>query len=214
MSFTLCGFLVFKDKIVKGTVVIENQKIIDIQTGFSSAHPNHKHQYILPGLIEVHGHLREPGMTQKEDVPHGTKAAVAGGFTTIIDMPNTNPPTTEIERLHEKMKSIYPNRSYADYAFFMGASSNSIDELEKVDPKEIVGIKVFMAGHETTPTTIPDDETLEKIFKLAAKRNILVGVHAEDQDLINYFNKKFGKRTDAAVRSIVRPHKDVAVAVA
>src|SRR3989344_6995464 len=101
MSLRLCGYLVLKKKKVKGTIVIKNQKIIDIQTGFSSTHPSHKHQYILPGLIEVHGHLREPGMAQKEDVPHGTRAAIAGGVTAIIDMPNTNPPTTTIKLLKE-----------------------------------------------------------------------------------------------------------------
>lgn len=211
MSLTLSGSLVLKNKIVKGTVVIENQKIIDIQTGFSSTHTS-KDQYILPGLIEVHGHLREPGMAQKEDVPHGTRAALAGGVTAIIDMPNTNPPTTTIKLLKEKKEKIYTNRSYTDYAFFIGAAKDSLDQLKMVNPKEIVGIKVFMAGHETTPTVISDDKTLAKIFAIAAKRNIIVAIHAEDQDLINKYNTLYQKtgRTDPLLWSKIRP-KDVAI---
>ncbi len=231
MPLSINGSLVLPNKIIKGTITVENGKITDIYSSSESGEDGEsrssndnssrsaqtieydkKGLYILPGLIEIHGHMREPGLTQKEDIPHGTKAALAGGFTTIIDMPNTNPPTTTIERLHEKMEKIYPNRSYADYAFFMGASSNSIDELEKVDHKEIVGIKVFMAGHEPTPTTIPDDETLEKIMAIAAKKNLLVAVHAEDQELINKYNSLFKKtgRTDAALWSEIRP-KDVVI---
>lgn len=213
MSFTLSGSIVFKDKIVKGTIVIKNQKIVDIQTGFSSTHTSkHKQQYILPGLIEIHGHLREPGMTQKEDVPHGTRAALAGGVTTIIDMPNTNPPTTTIKLLKEKQELIYKDRSYTDYAFFMGVAKDSLDQLKMVNPKEIVGIKVFMAGHETTPTVIPDDETLSKIFAIAAKRNIVVAVHAEDQNLISKYNAFYQKtgRSDPGLWSKIRP-KDVVI---
>lgn len=215
MSFTLCGSLVFKDKIVEGTIVIKNQKIIDIQTGFSSTHPNHKHRYILPGLIEVHGHLREPGMAQKEDVPHGTRAAIAGGVTAIIDMPNTNPPTTTIKLLKEKKEKIYKDRAYTDYAFFMGVAKDSLDQLKMVNPKEIVGIKVFMAGHETTPSVVPDDETLSKIFAIAAKRNMIVAVHAEDQNLIIKYDLLYKKagRSDPSLWSKIRPKNVVIKAV-
>lgn len=213
MSLALSGSIVLKDKIVKGTVVIENQKIVDIQTGFSPKHTSkHKDRYILPGLIEVHGHLREPGMAQKEDVPHGTRAALAGGVTTIIDMPNTNPPTTTIKLLKEKEEKIYKDRAYTDYAFFMGVAKDSLDQLKMVNPKEIVGIKVFMAGHETTPSVIPDDKTLSKIFAIAAKRNIVVAVHAEDQNLINKYDALYKKtgRTNPSLWSEIRP-KDVVI---
>lgn len=173
-------------------------------------------RYILPGLIEVHGHMREPGMAQKEDVPHGTRAALAGGFTAIIDMPNTNPPTTTVARLTEKIEAIYPGRSYTDYAFFMGVSNDSIAELEHVDPQTIVGVKVFMAGHETTPTTIPDDKTLGRIAQILARRRIMLAVHAEDQWLINYYNSRYRPtgRTDPALWSEIRPLPVVATAAA
>lgn len=171
--------------------------------------------YVLPGLIEVHGHMREPGLTEKEDVPHGTRAAIAGGFTTIIDMPNTKPPTTTVVLLKEKITKIYPGRSYTDYAFFIGASKDSLDELKKVNKDDIVGVKVFMAGHETTPTTIPDDETLGEIFQILAKRNILFALHAEDQYLINYYTKKYKQSgsNDTSVWSKARPKEVVVTAV-
>lgn len=173
-------------------------------------------RYVLPGLIEVHGHMREPGMTAKEDVPHGTMAALAGGFTTIIDMPNTDPPTTTAKLVDDKLNKIYPGRSYTDYAIWMGVSNDHIGEISKIDKDKICGIKIFMAGHETVPTTIPDDKTLGKIFKIAAKRNILVALHTEDQSLVNYYTDKYTKLgiTSSDIWSKMRPMSVVATAVA
>ncbi len=233
------GKIVTPEKIITGDILIEDGKIKEIidrsnvegstlkffdgkqQTAknlMSSPFQvvDAKGKYILPGLIEVHGHLREPGFEQKEDIPHGTRAGIAGGFTTVIDMPNTKPPTTTVALLQDKIKKIYPGRSYIDYAFFMGVASDKLDELKKVNPKDIVGVKVFMAGHETVPTTIPDDVTLGKIIEILAKRNILLAVHAEDQWLINYYNNEFKKtgRSDAALWSEIRPTTVVASAVA
>lgn len=214
-TLTISGSIVNPEKIFKGTITTTNGKITHIQKGIQKSDFNFKDNYILPGLIEVHGHLREPGFEQKEDVPHGTRAALAGGFTTIIDMPNTNPPTTTVELLEQKQNKIYPHRCYVDYSFFMGVSKDHLDELEKVDPQTIVGIKVFTAGHETTPTTIPDDHTLEKLVAICSKRNILLAVHAEDQYLINGLNEKYKKtnRTDPALWSEIRPKKVVVNAV-
>ncbi len=233
------GRIVTPEKIIEGDILIEDGKIKEIidrskvkgsTTKFFDGKQqtaknllssplqiiDAKEKYILPGLIEVHGHLREPGFEQKEDIPHGTRAGIAGGFTTVIDMPNTKPPTTTVSLLQDKIKKIYPGRSYVDYAFFMGVASDKLDELKKVNPKDIVGVKVFMAGHETTPTTVPDDVTLGKIIKILAKRNIVLAVHAEDQWLINYYNSEFKKtgRTDASLWSEIRPTVVVASAAA
>jgi dihydroorotase (multifunctional complex type) len=220
------GKIVTSEKIIEGDILIEDGIIKDLIPKFfdgkqqtaknlvSSSFKtiDAKGKYILPGLIEVHGHMREPGLTHKEDVGTGTKAALAGGVTTIIDMPNTKPPTVTVDLLQEKIHKIYPNRSYTDYAFFMGAASDKLDELKKVNPKDIAGVKVFTAGHETTPTTIPDDLTLGKVIDILAKRNILLAVHAEDQYLINEYNSKFKKtgRTDAALWSEIRGTEVVA----
>ncbi len=215
------GKIVTRSQILHGDVIIENEKIKKIILDKGSGQVkgevyDARGSYILPGLIEVHGHMREPGLTTKEDIPHGTRAAVAGGFTTIIDMPNTKPPTTTVKLLREKIEKIYPHRSYTDYAFFLGVGSDSLGQLEKVNPRWIAGVKVFTAGHETTPTTIPDDKTLAKIFKALSKRGILLAVHAEDQWLINYYNEVYKKtgRTDAALWSEIRPTTVVAAAAA
>jgi len=216
-SFSVFGSVVLPDKIFKGTIFVTNGIITKVQkTDFPpKGSINYSDKYILPGLIEVHGHLREPGMTQKEDIPHGTRAAIAGGFTTIIDMPNTNPPTITIKLLNQKINKIYKNRSYIDYAFFFGVAKDMLGEVSKVSKKNIVGLKLFMAGHETTPTTIPDDIILEKVFKIAKKRDLLLALHAEDQDLVDYYNKRFKKtgRTDPALWSELRPKPVVIKAV-
>lgn len=212
------GQIVTPGKIINGDILIEDGKIREIGNKNISVDEviDAKGKYILPGLVEVHGHLREPGFEQKEDIPHGTRAGIAGGFTTVIDMPNTKPPTTTVSLLQDKIKKIYPDRSYIDYAFFMGASKDHLKELEKVDKHDIIGVKVFMAGHETVPTTIPDDKTLGKVFEILAKRGIKIAVHAEDQWLINYYNEVFKKagRSDAASWSEVRPTVVVASAAA
>lgn len=216
--------IVTPKKIFDGSIVVGRLgKIENIISGsidsFDGEMIDVKGNYVLPGMVEVHGHLREPaespGFSEKGDVPHETRAALAGGVTTVFDMPNSSPPTTTVKRLREKIEKIYPGRSFADYAFWMGASRDHIDELEKVDPKEIVGDKVFMAGHETSPATIPDDETLKKIFEILTRRGILVAVHAEDQELVNSLTKKFKDlgKTDASIWSQARPKEVTTQAV-
>ena len=215
------GKIVTPSKVFLGNIIINEkgkiEKITESMIGnFKGEVVDAKSQYLMPGLVEVHGHLREPGFEDREDVPHGTSAAAAGGFTSILDMPNTKPPTVTVDLLKEKINKIYKKRSYVDYAFFMGVSSDKLGEIKKVNPKDIVGIKVFMAGHETTPTTIPDDLTLKKIMEICSRRKMLLAVHAEDQWLINYYEKEFKKtgRSDASLWSEIRPTAVVASAAA
>ena len=121
--------IVTSEKIIEGNILIEDGIIKDLKPNLKSSSAetiNAQGKYILPGLVEVHGHLREPGFEQKEDIPHGTRAGIAGGFTSVIDMPNTKPPTTTVALLQDKIKKIYPGRSYIDYAFFMGVSKEGI----------------------------------------------------------------------------------------
>lgn len=215
MRFSILGCLVLPQTVFDANIVVDHGKIVEINKGFFPSTKNvfdYRGSFILPGLIEVHGHFREPGMTHKEDILHGTAAALAGGFTTVIDMPNTNPPTITQELLYEKIK-LYSSRSYTDYAFFLGVAKDSLQEIDNINPKTILGIKVFMAGHETTPTTIPDDETLGKILNIAHKLNLLVAIHAEDQRLINLYTIKYKNKTDPSVWSKARPKEVVIEAV-
>lgn len=177
--------IVTPTKIIHGSVSFSDGKITNIAPGKSKEKNafDANGQYVLPGLIETHGHFREPGFEHKEDIPHGTRAGLAGGFTTVFDMPNTKPPTTTVKLLREQI-ARYKEKSFCDFAINFGASVEDIPELEKVDPKEITGVKVFTAGHQTTPTTIPKLSDQAKIWEIAARRKFPVLVHAENQDLV------------------------------
>src|SRR5579872_1875958 len=104
MPTTITGSIVTPTGIIEGTLAIVDGKIAHVSEGFA-IDPTHDYsgKYVLPGLMETHGHLREPGLEYKEDIPHGSRAALAGGFTTIFDMPNTRPPTTTRERVKEQI---------------------------------------------------------------------------------------------------------------
>src|SRR5947209_10912071 len=191
MSTILSGSIVLPDRIIEGTLAVAQGKIERITEGFSEdAIYDFRGKYLLPGLIEVHGHLREPGLDYKEDIPHGSRAGLAGGFTTIFDMPNTRPPTTTAARVKEQI-ARYTGRCYTDFAINMGTSLQDIDELKHVDRELITGIKVFTAGHATTPTTIPHLSDIARIFEIAGERKIMALLHAENQELVNYFTQKY-----------------------
>src|SRR5205807_5792237 len=166
MSTTLSGSIVLPDRIIEGTLEVAQGKIERITEGFSEdATYDFRGKYILPGLIEVHGHLREPGLEYKEDIPHGTRAGLAGGYTTIFDMPNTMPPTTTVSRVKDQI-ARYTDRSYTDFAINMGASVEDIGELKKVNKEMITAVKIFAAGHATTPTTVRHLSDIARIFEI------------------------------------------------
>jgi dihydroorotase len=193
MSTTLLGSIVLPDRIVQGTLSIANGKIERIVDGFSadvSQCYDFRGQYLLPGLIEVHGHMREPGLEYKEDIPHGTRAGLAGGYTTILDMPNVKPPTTTIARLEEQI-ARYTDRSYTDFAINMGVARDDIDELNRVDTDKITGVKMFAAGHGTALTTIAHLSDQARIFEILGARGIMAIIHAENQELVDYFTHHY-----------------------
>lgn len=191
MSTTLIGSLVLPDNIIQGTIYITNGKIERIEEGCVQD-PTHdfRGQYLLPGLLEVHGHLREPGLEYKEDIAHGSRAALAGGYTTIFDMPNTKPPTTTVARVTEQIQR-YEQKSYTDFAINMGTSLEDSDELKCIDTSLITGVKIFAAGHATTPTTIAHISDIARIFEILGERTIMALVHAENQELVDYFTHHY-----------------------
>ncbi len=189
MSLKLMGAIVLPDRIMQGTITITCEKIERIEEGFADQSGDvldFRGKYLLPGLIEVHGHMREPGLAYKEDIAHGTRAGLAGGYTTILDMPNTRPPTTTLARLQEQI-ARYTGQSYCDFAINMGTARDDIAVLKTVDKDLITGVKIFAAGHATTPTTIPHLSDLARIFEILGERGIMAIVHAENQELIDYF---------------------------
>ena len=211
MPTLLMGSIVMPDRIIEGTIHIDDGKIASIAEGFppiiedSEQVYDFRGQYLLPGLIETHGHMREPGLEYKEDIPHGTRAALAGGYTTILDMPNTRPPTTTVARLHEQIDR-YTGRAYTDFGINMGVSLEDIEELRAVDPALITGVKLFAAGHATATTTISRISDIARVFEILGQRGLIALVHAENQELVDYFTRKYRElgRNDPAAWSEAR----------
>ncbi len=146
----------------------------------------------LPGLVDPHVHLREPGATQKEDFETGTKAAIAGGFTTVLDMPNNPIPTTTAEALRQKM-DLAKGRIYSDVGFHFGASKESIQYFAEVED-QVFGLKLYM-NHTTGELLIEDDQILEEVFSTWTKEKPIL-VHAEGETLQKALSlaNKFGNK--------------------
>lgn len=136
---------------------------------------------LLPGVIDDQVHFRDPGLTHKGDIHSESKAAVAGGVTSFMDMPNTKPQTTTIELLEEKYKTG-AEKSLANYSFFMGATNENLNELKKVDPHTVPGVKLFM-GSSTGNMLVDDEKTLSAIF---AETPTLISTHCEDEATIQH----------------------------
>jgi len=135
--------------------------------------------YLVPGIIDDQVHFREPGLTHKGDIASESRAAVAGGVTSFMEMPNTNPQTVTQELLDQKYQRA-AEVSPANFSFYMGATNNNLDEVLKTDPSKVCGIKVFM-GSSTGNMLVDDEKTLSEIFKNAPT---LVATHCEDETTI------------------------------
>ncbi|MBI9067822.1 MAG: dihydroorotase [Salinivirgaceae bacterium] len=140
----------------------------------------------IPGIIDDQVHFREPGLTHKGDIQSESKAAIAGGVTSLMEMPNTNPQTTTQDALSQKFE-IGANKSYANYSFYLGATNNNLKEIIKTDPKNVCGIKVFM-GASTGNMLVDDKKTLEGIF---AEAPCLIATHCEDEKTIKANLEKY-----------------------
>jgi len=165
-----------------------------------------RHLTILPGLIDPHVHFRVPGLDYKEDWRTAATAAIAGGYTTVFDMPNTIPPTITQALLLEKQAII--DQQLAEigiplrYHLFFGADKSHLDQIPLVK-ETVIGIKVFM-GCSTGNLVIDDDESLHAVFSLAASNNMLVAVHAEDEQLMHQRKHLFKNAKDYSVHSQIR----------
>lgn len=138
-------------------------------------------KYLIPGIIDEHVHFREPGLTYKADIYTESRAAVAGGVTSFMDMPNTVPQTTTQELLQQKF-DLAAEKSLANYSFYLGATNDNLAEVAKTDPKRVCGIKLFM-GSSTGNMLVDNDMVLERLFKEAP---CLIAAHCEDEELIRH----------------------------
>jgi dihydroorotase len=142
--------------------------------------------WLLPGVIDDQVHFREPGLTHKGDIASESRAAIAGGVTSFMEMPNTNPQTVTVEALEQKFE-LGAQKSYANYSFYMGAANDNMEELRKIDPEKVCGIKIFM-GSSTGNMLVDDKKTLEIIF---AEVNMLIAVHCEKEEIIKANIEKY-----------------------
>ncbi|WP_179343324.1 dihydroorotase [Winogradskyella ursingii] len=176
--------IVNEGKIVEGDILIEDQliKSIDSSISVKSSDINVidvEGNYVLPGMIDDQVHFREPGLTHKANIETESKAALAGGITSFIEMPNTSPQTTTVEKLEEKF-AIAANSSYANYSFMFGGTNDNLDEILKVDTKTVAGLKLFL-GSSTGNMLVDNPETIEKIF---SSTDMVISVHCEDEATI------------------------------
>lgn len=163
-------------------------------------------KWLLPGIIDDQVHFRDPGHTHKADLYTESRAAVAGGVTSFMEMPNTVPNTLTQELLEEKYK-MASEKSLANYSFYMGASNDNLSEIVKTDPRNVCGIKVFM-GASTGNMLVDKAETLEGIFRDAPT---LVAVHCEDEATIRInteaMRKKYGEDVPVEMHPHIRNHE-------
>ena len=180
--------LVNEGKIYQSDVLIENQKIKKIApkiTIDADQIIDAKGLHLFPGVIDDQVHFREPGLTHKGTIYTESKAAVAGGITSFMEMPNTNPQVLTQELLEDKYQ-IASKTSLANYSFFMGASNDNLEEVLKTNPKNVGAIKIFM-GSSTGNMLVDNKNVLEEIF---SKSPMLIAVHCEDETIIQENSNK------------------------
>ncbi|MDX9748402.1 MAG: dihydroorotase [Paludibacter sp.] len=177
--------LINEDRIYRASVVVDGQLIKEICEGneVPSVHCDEvtdaEGLWLLPGVIDDQVHFREPGLTHKADLHTESRAAAAGGVTSFMEMPNTMPLTITIEALEDKYR-LGAEKSVVNYSFYMGATNSNLDEIRKVNPEEVCGVKVFM-GSSTGNMLVDNLETLSGIF---SEVPMLIATHCEDEDTI------------------------------
>lgn len=177
--------IVNEGKITVSDILIGNQRILKIAQGidnkYNAREINGENKYLLPGIIDDQVHFREPGLTHKANIHSESMAAVAGGTTSFMEMPNTKPPALTQELLEEKY-SIAANSAVANYSFFMGTSNDNADEVLKTnDNKEnVCGVKIFM-GSSTGNMLVDNHLSLDRIFR---ESELLIATHCEDERII------------------------------
>lgn len=203
------GTLVNENRIFQADILIENDRISCISERLSEeAWENAEITdatglFVIPGVIDDQVHFREPGLTHKGDIAEGSRAAAAGGVTSFMDMPNVVPPTTTLKRLEEKQE-IARRNSAVNYSFYLGATSDNMDEIRNIDPHTTCGLKVFM-GSSTGNMLIDKLESLEKIF---SESPLLIATHCEDTPIINrnlaLYKEQYGDDIPAEYHPLIR----------
>lgn len=198
---TFTGDLLTQDEYIKSVglpgsfPVPENTQIIDA-TGL----------ILIPGVIDDQVHFREPGLTHKGEIHTESRAAVAGGVTSFMEMPNTVPQTTTITALNDK-EAIAAERSFANYTFFFGATNSNIEEIKALDPRAVCGIKLFM-GSSTGNMLVDNESSLRQLFSTTP---LPVAAHCEDEMIIrknsSFYLEKYGDDVPIKMHPLIRNHE-------
>jgi len=190
--------LVDEGKILESDVLVKNQRIEKIASKIT---PEGKvkvidagGQFLLPGVIDDQVHFREPGLTHKADIYSESRAAVAGGITSFMEMPNTVPNTTTQELLAAKYE-LGKKSALANYSFYFGATNDNLEEVLKTNRRNVCGVKVFM-GSSTGNMLVDDQKTLEGIF---SKVDLLIATHCEDEAIIRHNSEVYKRKYGEAV---------------
>ena len=195
---TFRGDLLIKDELIVSigspdqSEIRQDTKIIDA-----------KGLLLIPGVIDDQVHFREPGLTHKGDIYSESRAAVAGGVTSFMDMPNTNPQTISIDVLNEKYL-IGSESSFTNYSFYLGATNTNLNEVLDVDPSSVCGIKLFM-GSSTGNMLVDNETALRELF---AKTALIVTAHCEDEPMIRknseIYRGKYGEGVPVKMHPMIR----------
>ena len=197
-GLTECKDVFIKDGIISKIGVDLNEKADEVIEA--------KGLHLMPGVIDDQVHFREPGLTHKADIQSEARAAVAGGITSFMEMPNTKPQALTQELLEEKYKKA-EKVSVANYSFFMGASNDNLEEVLKTNPRNVGAIKIFM-GSSTGNMLVDNQDVLEQIF---SKSKMLIAVHCEDEDIIREntenYRKIYGEDIPIQLHPLIRSDK-------
>jgi len=200
--------IVNENEVFTGDVVIEGNIIKNISRTPLDPLPsypviNARGKYLIPGIIDDQVHFREPGLTHKADIASESKAAVAGGVTSFMEMPNTVPQTTTRGELDRKTE-IAAGSSYANYSFYLGATNDNITEIRKLDPSLVCGVKLFM-GSSTGNMLVDKNDKLEQIF---AESPVIIVTHCEDETTIQRniktFRQQYGENIPVQLHPQIR----------
>lgn len=201
------AIIVNEGRSIKGSVVIENEKIIELLTaGQEPTSPYNETIdasgcYLLPGIIDDHVHFRDPGLTHKADISTESSAAAAGGVTSIMDMPNTNPLVTTIDTLNDKFE-LMARKSLINYSCYFGATNTNYKFFEQLDSHKVCGIKLFM-GSSTGNMLV---ERMKSLMKIFSDTDLLIATHCESQEIIKANIEKYKKKYSDVVDLSVRYH--------
>ncbi len=200
--------IVNEGTVFSGDVLIEEDRIAEVAKQISAKSAQTKviqadGKFLLPGMIDDQVHFREPGLTHKANIETESKAAVAGGITSFIEMPNTQPQTTTLEKLEEKF-CIASQTSWANYSFMFGGTNDNLDEILKLHPQQAAALKLFL-GSSTGNMLVDNPKILEEIF---SKANMLICVHCEDETTIKnnlkIYKEKYGDAIPIEMHPLIR----------